>query len=481
MSFTTVAFLAFCIVFFTGYALSSGRWRAAWLLLASAVFYGSWDVRFLALLVGSVFVDFFVALAVARAEGARRRRLLLISISFNLGVLAFFKYAGFFVESASQLLTMLGIANSAPALEIVLPVGISFYTFQTLSYTVDVYRKRLPPSRDLLDFALYVMFFPQLVAGPIERAERLLPQMRAVSREPWRPDLSGLGLIALGLFKKIALADGIRYYAEALSAPERAFPAALWFATYAFAFQIYWDFSGYSDVAVGLARLLGVELMSNFRAPYAATGPSDFWRRWHISLSEWLRDYLYIPLGGNRGSELRTQRNLFLTMLLGGLWHGAAWHFVLWGAFHGLLLGAARALRGRWPGVQKLSASRWLRPLQTLAFFHVTCLGWALFRAPTLEACIQAWRKLLLLDGLQLRPWLAHLAELQELTPISLWFGLFVCAWLFQYLQPRSSKDLIAQLWGWPLLPRAIAVASLAYLAMLLAPLKPPAFIYFQF
>ena len=164
MSFTTVAFLAFCIVFFTGYALSSGRWRAGWLLLASAVFYGSWDVRFLALLVGSVFVDFFVALAVARAEGARRRRLLLISISFNLGVLAFFKYAGFFVESASQLLTMLGIANSAPALEIVLPVGISFYTFQTLSYTVDVYRKRLPPSRDLLDFALYVMFFPQLVA-----------------------------------------------------------------------------------------------------------------------------------------------------------------------------------------------------------------------------------------------------------------------------------------------------------------------------
>jgi D-alanyl-lipoteichoic acid acyltransferase DltB (MBOAT superfamily) len=481
MSFTTVSFLAFCIVFFTGYALLRGRPRAYWLLLASAVFYGSWDARFLALLVGSVFVDFFVALAVARAEGARRKRLLLISISFNLGVLAFFKYAGFFVESASELLTKLGVANSAPVLEIVLPVGISFYTFQTLSYTVDVYRRRLPPSRDLLDFALYVMFFPQLVAGPIERAERLLPQMQAVSRAPWRPDPSGLALIALGLFKKIALADGIRSYADAFSAPDRAFPAALWFATYAFAFQIYWDFSGYSDVAVGLARLLGVELMSNFRAPYAATGPSDFWRRWHISLSEWLRDYLYIPLGGNRGSALRTQRNLLLTMLLGGLWHGAAWHFVLWGAFHGVLLCAARLLARRSPALQALQSRPWLRPLQTLAFFHVTCLGWALFRAQTLDACIQVWRKLLLFEGLQLRPWLAHLRELQELAPISLCFALFACAWLLQYLQPRSSKDLVAQIWGWPLLPRALTVASLAYLAMLLAPLKPPAFIYFQF
>jgi D-alanyl-lipoteichoic acid acyltransferase DltB (MBOAT superfamily) len=481
MSFTTISFLTFCIVFFAGHALLRGRARGYWLLLASAFFYGSWDVRFLALLVGSVFVDFFVALAVARAEGVRRKRLLLISIGFNLGVLAFFKYAGFFVASASELLTRLGVANSAPALEIVLPVGISFYTFQTLSYTVDVYRKRLPACRDLLDFALYVMFFPQLVAGPIERAERLLPQMRAVSREPWRPDLSGLALIALGLFKKIALADGVRAYTDAFSAPDRAFPAALWFATYAFAFQIYWDFSGYSDVAIGLARLLGVELMSNFRAPYAATGPSDFWRRWHISLSEWLRDYLYIPLGGNRGSAQRTQRNLLLTMLLGGLWHGAAWHFVLWGAFHGLLLCAARALAERWPGWRQLAARPWLRPLQALVFFHITCLGWALFRAQTLEACVQSWRKLLLFEGLQLRPWLAHLAELQELAPVYVCLALFASAWLLQYLQPRSTKDLVVQVWGWPLLPRALAVASLAYLAMLLAPLKPPAFIYFQF
>ena len=481
MSFTTASFLVFCLLFFTGYALLRGRPRGYFLLLASAIFYGSWDWRFLSLLVGSVFVDFFVALAVARAEGPRRKRLLLISIGFNLGVLAFFKYAGFFLESAAAVLSRLGLSTAAPALEIVLPVGISFYTFQTLSYTVDVYRRRLPPSRDLLEFALYVMFFPQLVAGPIERAGRLLPQMQAVSREPWRPDPTGIGLIALGLFKKIALADGMQGYTMALSAPERAFPAAVWFATYAFAFQIYWDFSAYSDIAIGLARLIGVELMVNFRSPYAATGPSDFWRRWHISLSEWLRDYLYIPLGGNRGSAFATYRNLLLTMLIGGLWHGASWQFVLWGAFHGCLLVAAKALQGRLSGRLKLERPRWLRPVQTLAFFHITCLGWALFRAPGLEACGVAWRKLLLLDGLQLRAWLSHLAELRELTPVALWFGVFVIAWLLQYLQPRSSKELVADLWSWPMPPRAFAIASLAYLALLLSPLKPPAFIYFQF
>jgi alginate O-acetyltransferase complex protein AlgI len=477
MIFTSIAFLSFCIVCFAGHAVLRGRARGYFLLFCSCYFYGSWDVRFLALLLGSVLVDFFVAHAVARAVEPRRRWLLFISIAFNLGVLAFFKYAGFFVESLSTTLGWLGARAPLPALDIVLPVGISFYTFQTLSYTVDVYRRRLPPSRDLLDFALFVMFFPQLMAGPIERAERLLPQMAAVSREPWRPDLSGLALIGLGLFKKLALADAVQFYAGALSAPAEAHPAALWFATYAFAFQIYWDFSAYSDIALGLARLLGVELMTNFRSPYAALGPSDFWRRWHISLSEWLRDYLYVTLGGNRGGTARTYRNLMLTMLLGGLWHGAAWHFVLWGAYHGLLLIAARALGGRltrgWPS--------WTRPLQTLAFFHLVCLGWALFRVGSLEDCLAAWRKLLLFDGLGLGPWLAQLAEMRELVPVVSWFCVFVAAWLMQYLRPQSSKELVAALWRWPALPRALAVGSLVYLAMLLAPLSPPEFIYFRF
>jgi alginate O-acetyltransferase complex protein AlgI len=290
VSFTSISFLAFCILFFGGYALLRGRSRSYFLLLASCYFYGSWDVRFLGLLLGSVVIDYSVALALGKAEGRRRRWLLGISLAFNLGVLAFFKYAGFFVASAAELLASLGWPVPAADLGIVLPVGISFYTFQTLSYTVDVYRRRLEPCRDLVDFALFVMFFPQLVAGPIERAERLLPQMASISRRPWRPDGSGLVLIALGLFKKLALSDGVHAYAQPLSGPHAAYSAAVWFATLAFAFQIYWDFSAYSDIAIGLARLLGVELMSNFRAPYAATGPSDFWRRWHISLSEWLRD-----------------------------------------------------------------------------------------------------------------------------------------------------------------------------------------------
>jgi alginate O-acetyltransferase complex protein AlgI len=477
MSFTTISFLAFCLVFFSGYALLRGRGRSYFLLLASCYFYGSWDVRFLALLLGSVLIDYSVALALARSEGPRRRWLLAISLAFNLGVLAFFKYAGFFAESAAELLASLGWPVAVGDLGIVLPVGISFYTFQTLSYTVDVYRRRLEPCRSLLDFALFVMFFPQLVAGPIERAERLLPQLVAVRHEPWRPDASGLVLIALGLFKKLALADGVHAYAHPLSAPQAAYSAAIWFATLAFAFQIYWDFSAYSDIAIGLGRLLGVELMSNFRAPYAATGPSDFWRRWHISLSEWLRDYLYVPLGGNRGGSARTYRNLMLTMLLGGLWHGAAWHFVLWGGFHGALLVAARALRGRVP----FSLPSWARPLQTLGFFYLTCLGWALFRAPTLAACGAAWRKLLLLDGVDLRAWLAHLASLGELRPVLLWAGVFAAAWVLQVLRPESSKELADRILRWPALPRTIAVAGLAYLAMLLSPLDPPDFIYFRF
>ena len=477
MSFTTSSFLAFCIAFFAGYALLRGRARAVFLLLGSCYFYGSWDVRFLALLLTSVVVDYNVGLALARAQGRRRRLVLGISLAFNLGVLGFFKYAEFFAESARELLARVGWAVPAPALDIVLPVGISFYTFQTLAYTVNVYRGRLEPCRDLLDFALYVMFFPQLVAGPIERPERLLPQMAAVSRAPWRPDFSGLVLIALGLFKKIALADGVHGYTSPLSSPNSAYPAALWFATLAFAFQIYWDFSGYSDIAIGLARLLGVNLMTNFRSPYAATGPSDFWRRWHISLSEWLRDYLYVPLGGNRDGTWRTYRNLMLTMLLGGLWHGAAWHFVLWGAYHGLLLVVARALGDKLPW----SLPRWARPVKILAFFYLTCLGWALFRAPTLAACVGAWRKLLFFDGLELRAWLRHLADVRELRPIACWLITFAAAWLLQVLRPESSKELADRLWRWPALPRALVIASLAYLAMLLAPLDPPEFIYFRF
>jgi D-alanyl-lipoteichoic acid acyltransferase DltB (MBOAT superfamily) len=477
MIFTEISFLVFCIIFFTGHAVLRGRARGTWLLLCSYYFYGSWDYRFLALLVGSTVVDFWVSRWISRTpEDSQRRRIMLLSVAFNLGVLGVFKYAGFFVDSAVSMSTAIGLPIGRPVLDIVLPVGISFYTFQTLGYTLDVYWRRQEASSTLLDFALYVAFFPQLVAGPIERASHLLPQMARISNSPWRPDLSGIGLVSLGLFKKVVLADGVRQYVGAYGDAAQAYPAALWFATYAFAYQIYWDFSGYSDIAVGLSRLLGVNLVSNFRAPYAALGPSDFWRRWHISLSAWLRDYLYVPLGGNRSGSWRTSRNLFLTMLLGGLWHGAAWNFVLWGAFHGVLLVAARWLTARfgWRGER----FAWLR---VAVFFHVTCLGWALFRSSTLQGCALIWRKLLLVDGLSLRPWIEHLRSERELVPVSLWLGVFLLAGSLQYFYPRTSSDLVAAIGRAPLVPRMLLVASLFFVVMLLSPLSPPAFVYFQF
>jgi D-alanyl-lipoteichoic acid acyltransferase DltB (MBOAT superfamily) len=261
-------------------------------------------------------------------------------------------------------------------------VGISFYTFQTLSYTIDVYRGRISPTRNLLDFALFVAFFPQLVAGPIERASRLLPQLARERPLTARGLASGAWLAGWGLFKKVVIADNLAPLVDEVYAPG-ANPAAgeVLLATYAFAFQIYCDFSGYTDIARGVARMFGIDLMLNFRLPYLATAPSDFWRRWHISLSTWLRDYLYIPLGGNRGGRARTLRNLMLTMLLGGLWHGAAWTFVCWGAYHGVLLVAERVWRRRGRSA-RVGAAR--RALAVAGTFHAVCLGWLFFRADSL-------------------------------------------------------------------------------------------------
>ncbi len=353
-----------------------------WLILvASYVFYGYWDWRFLSLLVLSTLVDYSVGRGLGSDRSERsRRRLLWVSLVVNLGVLAGFKYADFFVDSAVELLETAGLSAQRPVLEVVLPVGISFYTFQTMSYTIDVYRRRLEPIDDLLTFAVYVAFFPQLVAGPIERAGRLLPQLAG---ERTRPDADGvagaLSLIALGLFKKVVVGDMLaaaidREFADPTGRPT----LALLFAMYGFALVIYADFSGYSDIARGSARLLGVELVRNFEQPYLSRNITEFWRRWHISLSDWLRDYLYIPLGGNRGGRLRTYRNLALTMLLGGLWHGASWTFVVWGGAHGLLLALER-LTGRSAPTREQVGPGDLGSI--LLTFHAVSVIWILFRA----------------------------------------------------------------------------------------------------
>jgi D-alanyl-lipoteichoic acid acyltransferase DltB (MBOAT superfamily) len=369
------------------------RLRNITLLLASYYFYGSWDWRFLALLIFSTLVDFAVGVWMGdgvpdpdAATVRRRRRILVLSLLSNLGILCIFKYFDFFAQSAQTVLARLGVEASLPLLHVVLPVGLSFYTFQSMSYTINVYRGTIPVERSLLDFALYVAFFPQLVAGPIERPMNLLPQVNSV--RPFSRDrfYTGCYLLGWGLFKKVVLADNAAMVADKVFGAHAPGGITVLIGAYCFAIQIYCDFSGYTDMARGSAKLLGFELIDNFNHPYFAVNPSDFWRRWHISLSNWLRDYLYIPLGGNRKGTLRTYVNLMLTMTLGGLWHGAAWTFVIWGVFHGSLLCLHRAVspwleRTIRPGTRGQSAL-WLA-VRVVVFFHITCVGWLIFRAKT--------------------------------------------------------------------------------------------------
>ncbi|HVS16485.1 MAG TPA: MBOAT family O-acyltransferase, partial [Thermoanaerobaculia bacterium] len=334
MIFTELRFLTFFVAVLAVYwALPANRPRKLWLLIMSFAFYAAWDWRFLSLIFFSISVDYLVGRGLGRtAREGPRRALLLASLGANLGLLGFFKYFGFFVEQAIELGALLGLELHRPSLEIVLPVGISFYTFQTLSYSIDVYRRKIEPTRDLLDLALFVAFFPQLVAGPIVRARDFLPQLERARRWAEVRAAPHLTLFLLGFIKKACVSDNVAATVDAYFAAPQAYDAAgAWIAVLLYAIQIYCDFSGYSDMAIASAGLLGYDLGPNFQHPYVAASPREFWQRWHISLSTWLRDYLYVPLGGNRHGEPRTHRNLMLTMLLGGLWHGAAWSFVLWG------------------------------------------------------------------------------------------------------------------------------------------------------
>jgi alginate O-acetyltransferase complex protein AlgI len=382
--FTELRFLGFFFAVFVVYwALASHRARKAWLLVVSYAFYAAWDWRFLSLILVSTVVDYVVGRALPDARGARRRGLLTTSLVVNLGILGLFKYANFFLDSGVGLFRFLGLPVSDVTLQIVLPVGISFYTFQTLSYTIDVYRGRLEPTRSPLDFATFVAFFPQLVAGPIVRAADFLPQLTAPRRladVAWRAHLL---LFLSGFFKKACVADNLAPAVDAyFAAPSTYDTASCWVAIAAYAIQIYGDFSGYSDMAIATAGLLGFRLCDNFAHPYFALDITDFWRRWHMSLSSWLRDYLYIPLGGNRGSTLFTYRNLMLTMVLGGLWHGASWNFVIWGVLHGLALIVHRLVgRSASPSPVR-SATGWVVTLWWVG------LCWIFFRAESLATAI---------------------------------------------------------------------------------------------
>jgi D-alanyl-lipoteichoic acid acyltransferase DltB (MBOAT superfamily) len=384
MLFNSLHFLWFFVVVYALYRVLPHRAQNWLLLAASYYFYAAWDWRFLGLLVASTIVDYTSGRMLDASSDARPRKWILgLSLAFNLTLLGFFKYFNFFADNLQLLFGSIGWQLDHVTLRVLLPVGISFYTFVTMSYVIDVYRREIPATRNLVDFAVFVAYFPHLVAGPILRASLLLPQIhnpRVVTGAQMR---DGAWLVAWGLFQKVFVADNLSGVADAIFAPDAHHAGVnVLMGVYAFAFQIYGDFAGYSNIARGVSKLMGIELLENFRFPYFVRTPQEFWRHWHISLSTWLRDYLYIPLGGSRGPAWQTNRNLLITMVLGGLWHGAAWTFVLWGVFHGLLLITYRRLadtaffRG-W----LLGPSPAARLAGWAVMFHFTCLGWLIFRA----------------------------------------------------------------------------------------------------
>lgn len=396
MLFNSVEFMIFFPLVVSAYFLCPARYRWALLLAASYYFYAAWRLEYVLLLLISTGVDYFAGIQMGKlAERSKRLKYLILSLVTNLGLLFTFKYFNFFNESVRDLFDVFNIFYNVPAFDVLLPVGISFYTFQTLSYSIDVYLGRQEPERHLGIFAVYVSFFPQLVAGPIERAGRLLPQFHATHRFSEEQVVLGLRLMLWGLFKKVVIADRLAIYVNSVyNNPTDYSGLTMLVATYFFAFQIYCDFSGYSDMAVGAARVLGIRLMDNFQQPYMARSIADFWRRWHISLTTWFRDYLYIPLGGNRVSVPRWYLNIAIVFLVSGLWHGASWTFVIWGGLHGLYM-----LLGSWFGGIYRTMSRlflgeneegepnvppipaWLGIFAT---FHLVVFSWIFFRANSL-------------------------------------------------------------------------------------------------
>jgi D-alanyl-lipoteichoic acid acyltransferase DltB (MBOAT superfamily) len=389
MLFNSIDFAVFLPIVFVLYWFVTKRslsLQNILLVCASYLFYGWWDYRFLALIALSTLVDFIVARQLQKETvGKRRKALLFVSLVFNLGMLAFFKYFNFFIESWVDAWQLFGIEMQTATLKIILPVGISFYTFQTLSYTMDVYRKKIDATNSFMQFAAFVSFFPQLVAGPIERASHLLPQFQTKRVFNSEFAISGLYLIIWGLFKKVVVADNCAYFVNQIFDGYGSYSSMeLFLGAVLFAFQIYGDFSGYSDIAIGVARLFGFDLKTNFSFPYFSRDIAEFWRRWHISLSTWFRDYLYIPLGGSRGSTWQNVRNVFIVFLVSGFWHGANWTFVVWGAIHAILFLPLLLLQSNRKHITSTKLSLQQVPMLVGTFVVVT-MAWVFFRADSVS------------------------------------------------------------------------------------------------
>lgn len=478
MLFNSIDFAIFLPVVFLLYWFVAGRSiRAQNILLigASYLFYGWWDWRFLSLIIFSTLVDYLVGIGLSKTEEQRKRKLLLwTSISVNLGFLGFFKYYNFFLENFLAAFTFFGAEISAGSLNIILPVGISFYTFQTLSYTIDVYRGKMEPTRDFISLAAFVSFFPQLVAGPIERATNLLPQFRKPRRFNNRDAVDGMRQILWGLFKKIVIADNAAVHANYIFAHSDSMDGSmLLLGALFFTFQIYGDFSGYSDIAIGTARLFGFHLMRNFAFPYFSRDIAEFWRRWHISLSTWFRDYLYIPLGGSRGGTWMKIRNTFVIFIVSGFWHGANWTFIVWGALNALYFLPLLLARKNRDHLEIVAQGKWIPTLRELTgmfiTFWLTVLAWIFFRAENLTHAIAY------LSGI----FSSTLFEMPDLAGMRAILLLIVLFMIFEWFGREKRFALaIAEEWKKPFRWGAY---YLILLLMLLFTGEQQEFIYFQF
>ncbi len=473
MLFCSRQYLLFFLAVFAAYwAIQAPRARVWLLVIASFVFYASWSQWLALLVVGFACLDYLLGRAIAAAVGSHRRALLILGLALNLGLLSYFKYVDFFMDSLETSLHFIGVGASLPTLRLIAPIGLSFYTFEAINYLVDVYRGQLPAERDLARFLLFILFFPHLIAGPIVRARDFLPQIRR--RKRWDPARVHLGLqtFLLGLIKKLVIADRMARFADPLFAdPSRYASGALWMATVAYALQVYGDFSGYSDMAIGSAHLLGYKLTTNFNLPYLAVNIADFWRRWHISLSNWLREHLFIPLGGSRGGPWRTARNLMLTMTLGGLWHGAAWTYVAWGMLHGILLIGHRVFAAHC-STRPMLKRRLETPPGTVARVALTftcfCLTLVVFRCVDLTTgATMLGRMLLPCEGAG--------------TPLparGFWLTVFAVALGHALALRRRWPRLEARL---PAPVRGFGYALALVAVLVLAPGAGKAFLYFQF
>jgi D-alanyl-lipoteichoic acid acyltransferase DltB (MBOAT superfamily) len=447
----------FIIVYLVYLPLRGTRFYLHWLLAASYFFYGWWNPLYLLLIAYSTAVNYYAVVLMGRSQ--RRKLWLAVSVVNSLGVLGFFKYGAFVTDNLNALLSLLGASFAVPAPGVLLPVGISFYTFQSMSYTIDFYRGEIKREPSFIRFATFVSLFPQLVAGPIERARNLLPQLVGKPRISRENITDGLSLFLVGLFKKVALADYLALYVDGVYAAPGHFNAlSLILATFAFGWQIYFDFSGYTDMARGVARMMGFNLMLNFNNPYLATSLRDFWNRWHISLSSWFKDYVYIPLGGNRKGKLNTYRNMFLTMVISGLWHGAAWNFVIWGAVHAIGRFMTRELERT-----EFYRERIPRLVKQLWVFTFVTFTWIFFRAESLSDAV------LIIS----RIFSAGLGD-----PRFPLLALFLClsVWIYQFIFESRMKEVLR----WAPLRTGIMLFMLLYLMIFAAPSHEP-FIYFQF